>query len=54
MIKIECTKHEKKIILIALEDWCPFKQGTIQDCNEDSDCNDCKEKNIKFTVMEGM
>lgn len=52
MIRIECTEFEKDTILLALEDWCPFEPETIKECNEDSDCEYCFEKNIEFIVGE--
>lgn len=51
-IEILCTEYEMNKIKDALVDRCPFEIGTIKECNEDSDCGDCQEKNIEFTVIE--
>ena len=51
-IEIKCTEYEMNRIKNALIDKCPFKIGTIKNCGEDADCNDCQEKNIEFTVIE--
>lgn len=50
MIRIECTEYEQDIILKAFNGWCPFEDGTIEDCNEDSRCDECLAENIEFVV----
>lgn len=52
MIRIECTEYEKEAIILAFENQCPFEPVTIEDCNEDSDCECCFEENIEFIVGE--
>ena len=51
-IEIKCSEYEMKQIKEALIDKCPFEIGTIKNCGEDADCNDCQEENIAFTVIE--
>ena len=51
-IEIQCTEYEMNQIKNNLIDKCPFEIGTIKNCGEDADCNDCQDKNIKFTVIE--
>lgn len=52
-IEIQCTEYEMHQIKNILIDICPFKIGTTKKCSEYDSCNDCKEENIEFTVMEG-
>ena len=51
-IIIKCTKLEAKELKKILIDRCPFEQGTIPECGEDSDCNECHRVNIKFKIRE--
>lgn len=50
-MKIKCTEEQKKRILKALEDICPFAPDFKSGCCEDSDCYNCMEGNIEFEVV---
>jgi len=51
-IQIICTEHEAKMIKESLTDKCLFEFGTVKNCGEESDCNECIDNNIEFNIVE--
>jgi len=51
-VQIICTGHEAKVIKWSLTDTCIFKCGTVKNCGEESDCNECINKNVEFNILE--